>query len=93
MISDYRWEPFFNSTFKGKRVIELGSGTGQVGMLVEMLYDPAEMQITDLASHVPHIEHNISINPSVSKCKAVEFDWFCPPADIGTFDIVLVFEW
>ncbi len=57
-----------------------------------MLYNPAEVIITDLDVHVPQIEYNITLNPAVSKCKAVEFDWFKPPTDIGKFDVILIFE-
>ena len=93
VITDYRWESFFEEIFSNKRIIELGSGTGQVGMLVDMLYSPVEVVITDLSSHVPHIEHNISLNPMAKRCRAIELDWFQPRTDIGAFDVILVFEW
>jgi tRNA1(Val) A37 N6-methylase TrmN6 len=93
LITDYRWAAFFEDLFSNKKVIELGSGTGQVGMLVDMLYNPVEVLITDLASHIPLIVHNMSLNPTVKRCKAAEFDWFRPPKDIGSFDVILIFEW
>ena len=93
VITDYRWESFFEDLFSNKRIVELGSGTGQVGMLVDMLYSPIEVVITDLSSHVPHIEHNISLNPMAKRCRAIELDWFQPRTDVGAFDVILVFEW
>ena len=93
VITDYRWESFFEDLFSNKRIVELGSGTGQVGMLVDMFYSPAEVVITDLSSHVPHIERNISLNPMAKRCRAIELDWFHPRTDIGAFDVILVFEW
>lgn len=94
-LADCNWDAFFEDLFLDKRVIELGSGTGQVGMLVEMLYRPKEVIITDLDVHIPQIDYNISLNPTIKKCKAVELDWFKPHlsvSNIGKCDVILIFE-
>ena len=32
------------------------------GLLVDKMYQPSEIVITDLQSHIDHIQHNISLN-------------------------------
>ncbi|XP_075118966.1 EEF1A lysine methyltransferase 3 [Leptodactylus fuscus] len=46
--------------FKGKKVIELGAGTGIVGILVSLL--GGLVTITDLPHALPQIRKNISVN-------------------------------
>jgi methylase of polypeptide subunit release factors len=94
-IEDVRWTAFFSEIFRGKRVIEIGSGNGLAGILVDRLFDPAEVVITDMDSHVHHIQHNIDINPShkPSRSRSAVFDWLDPPTTLGKFDVILAFEW
>uniref|UniRef100_UPI00398EE186 EEF1A lysine methyltransferase 3-like n=1 Tax=Pristiophorus japonicus TaxID=55135 RepID=UPI00398EE186 len=55
-----------NINFSGKKVIELGSGTGIVGILVTLLGGAVTM--TDQPNILQQIEHNISTNvPSASR--------------------------
>ncbi|XP_072106174.1 EEF1A lysine methyltransferase 3-like [Mobula birostris] len=49
-----------NASFTGKRVIELGSGTGIVGILATLL--GGEVTVTDKLSILKQIENNVSIN-------------------------------
>jgi methylase of polypeptide subunit release factors len=94
-IEDSKWKKFFSDIFASKRVIELGSGNGLAGILVEKLFEPSEVVITDIDSHVEHIQYNISLNSSVEACRSssAAFDWFNPPSSMGKFDVVLAFEW
>ncbi|XP_072895094.1 EEF1A lysine methyltransferase 3-like [Hemitrygon akajei] len=68
-FSAYVWEAgvalcrFFekqNAFFTGKRVIELGSGTGIVGILATLL--GGEVTMTDKPNILKQIENNVSIN-------------------------------
>ncbi|XP_062886982.1 EEF1A lysine methyltransferase 3-like [Mobula hypostoma] len=68
-FSAYVWEAgvalcrFFekqNASFTAKRVIELGSGTGIVGILATLL--GGEVTVTDKPSILKQIENNVSIN-------------------------------
>ncbi|XP_075708070.1 EEF1A lysine methyltransferase 3 [Rhinoderma darwinii] len=46
--------------FKGKKVIELGAGTGIVGILVSLL--GGHVTVTDLPHALPQISKNVSVN-------------------------------
>ena len=87
---------FLGNLFDGRTVIDLGSGTGVSGILVNKLYKPKKVVITDLESHIKHIQHNIDINrPFTNDCAAIEYDWFnCQSFNCTErkFDIVLAFE-
>jgi hypothetical protein len=91
ILEDY-WTSFFKRLFKDKRIIELGSGNAMAGLLIDRLYDPKEIVISDMESHMDHIKHNIGLNEDLLRCKGITFDWCKPPTDIGKFDIVLAFE-
>ena len=98
LIMESSYHSFFRDLFEGKRVIELGSGNGMVGLLINRLFNPSHIVISDTSSHVDHIQFNIDMNKSIitgksTKCYAVEFDWLNIPGDIGIFDVVLAFEW
>ena len=39
-----------------------GSGNSMAGLLVDKLYNPSAVVITDMESHMSHINHNIELN-------------------------------
>ena len=45
-------------SMRGKRVLELGSGTGLIGLACAACCNPKEVVITDLQSHCPLLEFN-----------------------------------
>ena len=93
VVSDKKHLGTFSSVFDGKRVIELGSGTGLGGgIVVDKLFMPFKVLVTDLLSHVPHMDINWNLNPDANHCKAIELDWGNGSYDIGVFDVVLAFE-
>jgi hypothetical protein len=64
---------------------------GIAGILVDQAFEPSEVMITDLEDHLELIRSNVLRNP----CKTVkvsQYDW-CHPPELGTYDIVLAFEW
>ncbi|KAF9263672.1 hypothetical protein L218DRAFT_327844 [Marasmius fiardii PR-910] len=74
---------------KGKKVLELGSGTGLVG-LVAALLDPAHVWVTDQAPLLHMMRHNVSMNNLDFKCTVAELDWGTPiPASIPRPDLIL----
>ena len=46
--------------------LKTGSGNGMAGLLVDLLYQPTEIVITDLQSHIDHIQHNINLNSGIN---------------------------
>eukprot|EP01041_Mallomonas_annulata_P003363 gene3363-6657_t len=90
LISDTKWKDYFREQFSNKRCIEFGAGNGLVGIMIEKLFSPLEVIITDLDTHTPLIAQNIQLN-NLSHSIAAPFDWTCQH-QFGTFDIILVFE-
>ena len=96
LATSERWKSFFSSLTDGKRCIELGSGTGLIGILMCKAFCPSAMHITDLQSHFPHIQLNIDSNMFGSDRivpTANELDWCSTVVPTEKFDIVLAFEW
>ncbi|OQR97059.1 hypothetical protein ACHHYP_12716 [Achlya hypogyna] len=66
----------------GARVLELGSGTGLVGLAVALM-GPAHVALTDLASHVAALEANVARNadriPAETTITVSALDWNAPP--------------
>ncbi|KAI9430929.1 putative methyltransferase-domain-containing protein [Lactarius indigo] len=73
---------------QGLNVLELGSGTGLVGLVAGYL--GARVYITDQAPLIPIMERNIALSNLQSSVTAVELDWSKPlPEHIPQPDIVL----
>jgi hypothetical protein len=90
LISNPLWAHFFGKLFQDKRIVDLGSGTGITGIVIDKLYNPQEIIITDQESHVPLIERNLSLN-AVDRSRAEVLDWLdCQNAT--PYDIILAFE-
>jgi len=93
VATDPKYFNEFGKLMNNKRTIELGSGTGLGGIIIDKVYEPAEVYVTDLLSHVPHMDHNLKLNASdPDRCKAVELDWGNDSYEIGKFDVILAFE-
>lgn len=92
MISSSTWQAYFMSLFYRKKVIELGAGTGLAAILVDRLFKPDLVNITDQLSHVDLIKQNISHNRCINSVASV-FDWLDLPDRCEPYDIVLAFEW
>jgi len=72
---------------QGLNVLELGSGTGLVGLVAGHL--GARVCITDQGPLIPIMERNISLNNLQSNVIAAELDWAKPLPELQRPDIVL----
>ncbi|EER16953.1 Protein C14orf138, putative [Perkinsus marinus ATCC 50983] len=75
---------------RGKRVLELGSGTG-LGGISAALCGAQEVTLTDLPYAMPLLRESIDLNCVADTVRADVLDWSDPPAeDIASkFDIVI----
>ncbi|KAL3680614.1 hypothetical protein R1sor_023570 [Riccia sorocarpa] len=64
------WSP---ASFQGKRVVELGSGTGLPGLAAASL--GAEVTLTDKKSLLPGLERNVIENRLSDRVKVQELEW------------------
>eukprot|EP01116_Phalansterium_solitarium_P012447 TRINITY_DN28726_c0_g1_i1.p1 TRINITY_DN28726_c0_g1~~TRINITY_DN28726_c0_g1_i1.p1 ORF type:complete len:215 (+),score=36.36 TRINITY_DN28726_c0_g1_i1:63-707(+) len=82
-------EDFPAGFFEGKRVVELGAGTGVVGLVLAS--QGAKVVITDRAPLVPLMSDNITVNKLESNATAEVLNWgedvshLRPPVDIVVF--------
>ncbi|EMD41005.1 hypothetical protein CERSUDRAFT_111574 [Gelatoporia subvermispora B] len=75
-------------SLKGKRIVELGSGTGLVGLVAGVL--GARTCITDQAPLLEIMLRNVAMNALESSVAVKELNWGEPlPSDISRPDIVL----
>ncbi|KAJ1887016.1 Protein-lysine N-methyltransferase efm6 [Kickxella alabastrina] len=79
-------------SLSGKTVLELGSGTGLVGLALAKLQPACTVILSDKSELVPLLERNISLNCAQRNTTAVYLDW-CDPesgSDVGAVDMILV---
>eukprot|EP00981_Chlorochromonas_danica_P000896 scaffold214_cov160-Ochromonas_danica.AAC.2 len=94
MFLDISTYHFFATLYNDKKILELGSGNALVSILIEKAFSPKKVVVTDLLSHVPHMQHNLEMN-SCQYCEAISLDW-CNEDDKlahGPFDVILALEW
>ncbi|MES1916261.1 MAG: hypothetical protein MHM6MM_008095 [Cercozoa sp. M6MM] len=82
------------ASFEGKRVLELGSGTGALGIALATL--GAHVTLTDTASHLPLLQRNVELNAARiaerrGSVTVRELDWDLdtPSELVGAFDLVV----
>ena len=64
--------------WKGKHVIELGAGTGIVGLTVAGIGGVEQVLLTDLPDLKPLLKENVKLNKKITKgcqVQVVEFEW------------------
>ena len=93
LVTDERWKPYFSKLFCGKSVVELGAGTGLNSILLDRMFAPRKIVVTDHPSHVELIDRNIKHNQCSAATSAETLDWFAVSSTQEKFDIVMAFEW
>ena len=66
-------EEFPAGHFKGKKVLELGAGTGVVGIVLGLL--GAQVTLTDQAQLLPLLKENIELNKVQHHVTVKELNW------------------
>ncbi|KAG0233861.1 hypothetical protein BGW42_007068 [Actinomortierella wolfii] len=78
-------------TDKGQLILELGSGTGLVGLFAAKLFPHCTVQVTDQISMMSIMEANIQLNQLQHSTQALELNWGEPkPEDARMPDIILL---
>jgi len=84
---------YYKRLFDNKKILELGSGNGLVGILLEKIFQPSAVLITDIAEHIQLIDHNIKLN-NLTTSRVESLDWFDQQnMSNETFDVILALEW
>lgn len=83
-------EHAYPSGLVGKTVLELGSGTGIVGIVASIL-GARHVYLTDLPYTLPTLQETIELNSGVAKGKvmAVPLDWTAPDDSYEDVDLIL----
>lgn len=76
--------------FQDATIVELGSGTGLVGLAVSEIFQPKTTYLTDMASYLPGLKQNAERSRS-KKIQVSELNWETPQAfkSSSPIDIIL----
>ncbi|TMW66775.1 hypothetical protein Poli38472_014087 [Pythium oligandrum] len=93
VLAKYLEHRFGNGQLHGKRVLEVGAGTGLVGISAGLL-GAEQVLLTDLAYTMDNLARNVELTGQhaqqiKARVQPVELDWFQPRSDLGDFDLIL----
>jgi len=71
----------------GKRVLELGAGTGAVGLWIALAYPTARVTLTDLAEALPLLRTNRDLNGLADQVRVMELAFGDPIPE--PFDVII----
>jgi predicted nicotinamide N-methyase len=61
--------------FDGRKVLEIGSGCGLVGMLMQKIFARCEVTMTERGALLEHLQSTIRLNGLEGSARAQELDW------------------
>ena len=74
----------------GRRVLELGAGTGAVGLWIALRYPTARVTLTDLPEALPLIRANAALNGVADRVRVAPLAFGDPvPSEDDPFDVVV----
>ncbi|KAF4044740.1 Lysine methyltransferase [Phytophthora infestans] len=83
---------YFRSIFDGARVVELGSGTGYVGLMIAACFKPAHVYLTDLSTHIQGLHRNVERNAGAVRAgvqvHVSELSWGCSEQETGLLESI-----
>lgn len=88
LVVDYVLGAFNKQEFKQSTVLELGSGTGFVGLAISSFLDPKLVVLTDLPSHVESIAGNVALN-GLENIEVCALDWNDKNCLLDPFDVII----
>ncbi|KAJ2032620.1 Protein-lysine N-methyltransferase efm6 [Coemansia sp. RSA 922] len=74
----------------GKTVLELGSGTGLMGITLGRLHPQCQVTLTDKEELVPLLNRNIELNSATDNTRAQCLDWTTPTSLDTVPDLIIV---
>ncbi|ETP55209.1 hypothetical protein F442_00226 [Phytophthora nicotianae P10297] len=82
----------YRSIFDGARVVELGSGTGYVGLMVAACFKPAHVYLTDLSTHIHGLHRNVGRNANAVRAgvqvHVAELSWGCSEQETSLLESI-----
>ena len=73
----------------GRRVLELGAGTGAVGLWIALRYPTARVTLTDLPEALPLIRANAALNGVADRVRVAPLAFGDPVPSEDAFDVVV----
>ncbi|CAH0487439.1 unnamed protein product [Peronospora farinosa] len=83
---------YYRSIFDGACIVELGSGTGYVGLMIAACFKPAHVCLTDLQTHIRGLYRNVKRNAKAVRSgvqvHVLELSWGSLEQEMSLMELV-----